>query len=150
MADELLKGIENFINRPVSKTVADRVSKYVTKLGSGNVSKERVFKTDAPELNSGIQEDRPEWSSVQAFFSPVGYRPLFEQEIVFLMSEGVSYESILKMPVHLRKKLIDRKLDRGDQAKHSDEPDIPAHLLEQFRMSASDRRMAESPLPPRG
>lgn len=149
MADELIKGIENFINRPVSKTVSDRVSRYVTKLGSGNVSKERVLEIGKPELNSAEYQEKQEWTSVQAFFAPVGYRPLFEQEILFLMNEGVSYESILKLPVHLRKKLIEKKLDRGEQAKDSDEPEIPAALLEQFRMSARERRMAESSLPPR-
>lgn len=149
MADDIIKGIEDFVNRPVSKAVADRVSKYVTKLGSGNVSKERVLSTGKPELNSAEYHEHQEWSSTQAFFAPVGYRPLFEQEILFLMNEGVSYESILKMPVYLRKKLIEKKLDRGEQANNSDEPEIPAALLEQFRMAARERRMAESPLPPR-
>lgn len=149
MADDLIKGIENFVNRPVSKTVADRVSKYVTKLGSGSVSKERVLDIGKSELNSDEYHEQQEWTSVQAFFAPVGYRPLLEQEILFLMNEGISYESILKMPVHLRKKLIEKKLDRGDQPKDSDEPEIPAALLEQFRMSARERRMAESSLPPR-
>lgn len=152
MGDDLIKGIEDFVNRPVNKAVADRVSKYVTKLGSGDVGQERVLNLGKPEVNSGDPQERQEWNAVHAFFSPVGYRPLFEQEIIFLMGEGLSYESIMQMPIHLRKKLIDCKLERQNPEKTKDEsePEIPAHLLEQFRMAARERRMAESPLPQMG
>lgn len=149
--DNLLKGIEDFVNRAPSKAVADRVSKYVTKLGSrGLVGNERVLTLGQAELNSvSPAEAVQNWSSLQAFFAPVGYRQLFEQEILFLLNEGVSYESIMQMPVYLRKKLIDKKLERN-RPQDMDAPDIPPALLEQFRMSARERREAESPLPARG
>jgi hypothetical protein len=149
--DSLIKGIEDFVNRAPSRAVADRVSKYVTKLGAkGLVANERVLTIGRPELNSGAPaEEAKDWSPLQAFFAPVGYRPLFEQEIVFLLNEGISYESIMQMPVYLRKKLIDKKLKR-DHPQDMDAPDIPPALLEQFRMAAQERREADSPLPPRG
>jgi hypothetical protein len=150
MADSLLKGIEDFVNRAPSKSVADKVSKYVSKLGSqGNVSNERVLHIGKSELNSAEKEEDQSWGPLQALFAPVGYRPLFEQEIVFLLNEGLTYESIMSMPVYLRKKLIDKKLERNRPHKATDEPDIPPALLEQFRMAAQERREAEMPLPSR-
>lgn len=151
MADSLLKGIEDFVNRAPSKAVADRVSKYVSKLGAqGNVSNERILHIGESELNSGKQEENQSWGPLQALFAPVGYRPLFEQEIVFLMNEGLTYESIMSMPIYLRKKLIDKKLERNrPRSAATDEPGISPALLEQFRMAARERREAEMPLPPR-
>jgi hypothetical protein len=147
--DSLIDMIEDFVNAPRSAEVTRKVSKYKSKAGSkGWTTEDRVLKT--PEVNSaavaGGKPKEEEWNAVQAFFAPVGYRPLFEQEIVFLMNEGLTYEAILHMPVHMRKMLIDRKLERG-KPKANDEPDLPPALLEQFRMAAQERRDAESPLP---
>jgi hypothetical protein len=152
MPIDIIKGIEEFVNRAPSNAVADRVSKYVTKLGSrGLVGEERVLERSAPEVNSGAAEDAPDkWNRVQAFFSPVGYRPLFEQELLFLMEDGLTYDGIMQMPVYLRKMLIDKKLKRNKPDEADDEADIPPALLEQFRASAQMRREASSPLPSRG
>lgn len=149
MSIDIIKGIEEFVNRAPSSAVSDRVSKYVSKLGSqGLVGNERVLERAVPEANSGTSESAPEkWNRVQAFFSPVGYRPLFEQELLFLMDEGLAYDGIMQMPVYLRKLLIDKKLNRNKPAEADDEADIPPALLEQFRASAKMRREASSPLP---
>lgn len=152
MPIDIIKGIEEFVNRAPSNAVSERVSRYVTKLGSqGGVGEERVLERASPEANSaGAQTASPQWNRVQAFFAPVGYRPLFEQELLFLMNEGLAYDSIMQMPVYLRKMLIDKKLKNNQPDASGDEADIPPALLEQFRMSAQARRDASSPLSSRG
>ncbi len=152
---ELFKAIDEFVNRPRDPKVAERVSKYVSK------AKSKGWTTDDPILQKSDEEvemESGEWNPTLAFFSPVGYRPLFEQELLFLLSDGHTYESVLQMPVHIRKKLIDRKLEirkglesggKSAGGPSDEAPDIPPGLLEQFRVAAQSRREAETPLPPR-
>lgn len=140
MASDLFRSLEEFINRRRDPVVRERVSKFVAR------AKEKGWVTDEAVLDVGggpvsHSEGRPEWTPIHAFFAPVGYRSLFEQEVLFLLNEGFDYEGILKMPVPIRKKLIDKKLElRTGKKRVSEEPDIPAALLEQIRLATKMTR----------
>lgn len=97
----LLKAVEDFVNRPRDPRVLERVSRFA------GLAREKGLISSTPVFR---EEEEIDCNIVLMFFAPVGYRPLFDQELVLLMSEGLQYESILKMPIYLRKQLVDRKV----------------------------------------
>ena len=124
--EELIQGIQEFIDRPANQKLADRIKKFAAtaSLKFGD-SEEKVLpkpKAEEEGEKKGKSEGGEAWNPISAFFAPVGYKPLFEQEVLFLVDEGLPYESVMKMPVPFRKKLIDRKIKtRQDMEKASSE-----------------------------
>jgi hypothetical protein len=139
MADgkEILKAVEDFLNRPMDPKVIERVRRFAgLAQDKGLVSSTKVFR----------EEEEIDHNVVLMFFAPIGYRPLFDQEVVFLMSEGMQYESILKMPIYLRKELVNRKVKPTTRTPRLYETaDMPPHMQKQ--MSAI-RSMTDSSYTP--
>jgi hypothetical protein len=133
---DILDAITEFVNRPRDASTVSKVKKFFSKASSrGWVVDERVLGTEAPKA---------EWSPILAFFAPVGYRPLFEQEILFLVNDGLPYESVMSMPVHLRKRLVEQKISRNRKPSPTEmEPEISQTLKEQMDLAASRTREQE-------
>lgn len=109
---DILDAIKGFVERPRRADVADRVSNFLKRAsGKGDVVETPVIEVQTPDKKVSRREE-----VVLEFFAPVGFRPLFEQEIVFLMNEGVSYADIMRMPIYLRKRLIDQKVGKETEA----------------------------------
>ena len=110
----LLDAIKAFVERPQTERAQDRIEKFMS-----NARKKDAI-TDVPVFEKG--QDREKFDVVLDFFAPVGHRSLFEEEIVLLMNERMSYESIINMPVHLRKKLVEKKVSvvRGREPAEND------------------------------
>jgi hypothetical protein len=125
----LMKGIEAFVNRPRDPKVVERIKKFASAASSQwGVSEKPLISRSV-----GAESREAEWNPVLALFAPVGYRPLFEQELVFLMDRGVSYESVMQMPIPIRKKLIDWKIGKKQAGPETDEPfEIPPAFLKQL------------------
>jgi hypothetical protein len=121
---DFLKAVDNFLNAPKDPRVIERVRRFAgLAQDKGLVSSVAVFR----------EEEEIDHNAILMFFAPVGYRPLFEQEVVFLMSEGIPYESILKMPIHLRKELVNRKVKPISRIpKLYETPDMSPDMQRQF------------------
>jgi hypothetical protein len=134
----LMGSIEEFVNRQRSPLITERIQRFASR-ASEKWGKEKDKETETPADDEGEKETAKYENPVIQFFSPVGYRPLFEQEVVFLLDEGLSYEDILKMPVNVRKALIERKLEARKpkkQASLDDEnPEIPQGVLDRMNMA---------------
>lgn len=150
MASDLFRSIEEFVNRPRDPAVGERVSKFVARAkDKGWVADEAVLGIREDRKSEDRSNERFEWTPIHAFFAPVGHRPLFEQEVLFLLNEGLDYEGILRMPVPMRKKLIDKKLELrtgGKRTAMNELPDIPPALLEQMRVAAQIKREGRAQL----
>lgn len=128
MADReaFFKALDAFVNRPRDPSVIERVKKF-----AGTAQKKGLV-TGAPVFREVEEID---YNPILGFFAPVGYRPLFEQEIVLLMNYGLSYSDVLSMPVHLRKELIKKKVKPAPvtRDRRLDEiPDMPPEMERQM------------------
>lgn len=132
MADResFFKALDEFVNKPRDQSVLDKVKRFAAKAQEkGLISGPPVFR----------EQEEIDVSPVLAFFAPVGYRKLFEQEIEFLLDEGHSYDSIMSMPIPRRKSLIRRKTTpvKNRDRRLDEIPELPPKMQEQLRAAQS-------------
>lgn len=124
--DEFFQALETFVNKPRDPKVLERIKRFADK------AQQKGLVTGAPVFR---EEEEIDHSPILAFFAPVGYRKLFEQEVLYLVNGGMSHEDVLDMPVHRRKALIKMKVKpASNRDRRLDEiPDMPPQMERQLK-----------------
>jgi hypothetical protein len=128
--EAFFQALDTFVNKPRDPNVIDRIKRFADK------AQQKGLVTGAPVFR---EEEEIDFNPILAFFAPVGYRKLFEQEVLFLVNGGMSHEDVLDMPVHRRKALIKMKVKpaRGRDRRLDEIPDMPPQMQRQMKAAKS-------------
>jgi hypothetical protein len=124
--EDFFQALDTFVNKPRDPNVVERIKRFA------GMAQQKGLITGPPVFR---EEEEIDNNPILAFFAPVGYRKLFEQEILLLVNSGMSHEDVLDMPIHRRKALIQMKIKpaKGRDRRLDEIPDMPPQMQRQMK-----------------